>query len=219
MIPRPILKLILPTFHTRLLAAAVLALLTACAPNPSMIATLTLLPGTPTPRPPTPWPSITPRIRAATATLAPAKCPTSSYDTAAPEDPSQMIGRAYDLDRLPEEFSEPESGLFADDPLYRWVRVRWQGRSVYWIDHQICVDTFSRAHREVVDVLALPRLDPALGEIETRACARHGEDLPGVIAYGMLNEDQTLNIQGAYAIGEQFMPIDAGDLTCKAGEE
>lgn len=205
-----------------LLAAISPAFLAACAPNPSIIATLTLLPGTPTPRRPTPWPTITPRLPAGETAIPPAKCPPFTYETAAPEDPSQMVGLHYDIDRLPAAFSEPESAEFfgpqPEQRAYRWVRVRWQGRAVYWIDRQVCLDEDARPHWEVVDVLALPRLDAAMGEVETRACTAGDETSAGIIAYGFIDEQKELRIQAAYEIGPQFIPIDAAGVLCTPQE-
>jgi hypothetical protein len=104
--------------------------------------------------------------------------------------------------------------------------VRWQGRSLYWIDHQICQDTARRPFYEVIDALSLPRLDPARGEIETRSCLSDNQPLENVIAFGMLDTDQpeakTLNVQAAWIIESvsgappAFSVLNTGELECKA---
>ena len=201
-----------------------------------MVATLTMLPGTPTPRPPTPWPSRTPR---ATNTFArvpgfsptdtpipPEACPTGSVDTAAPEDPSQLPGRHYDLARLPDAFELQDTGILAEPAGYSWVHVTWQGRSLFWTQKEVCQDDSDKSYWEVADVLALPRLEAQRGEAMSTQCFIGDKSAPLVVAYGIYDPTQPaepqpgglrgwpLRIQAAYEIGGQFRPLNPSGLNC-----
>lgn len=216
-------------FAVLLLAVALFAL-QGCAPSSSMIATLTMLPGTPTPTRAIPLPTRTPRptntiapVRAATA---PQDCPAGSYDTSAPADPSLLPGRSYNLRNLPAGYELVDSGPLEDPSGAKWVEVRWEGRSLFWIQKVVCQDGQGRPYSQIVDALALPRLDPQAGEAHTRECYAGSRRLPYALAFGVFDpgappetladgaRGRPLNVQSAWEIGEQFTPLDTAGLTC-----
>lgn len=226
-------KLILPLF------LIFTFLLSSCAPNQAMVATLTMLPGTPTPKPPTPWPTRPPRAtntlapvntRLATDTPTPAVCAPGSVDSAAPDDPSQLPGRRYDLKNLPKEFTMQAAGKVGDTG-YQWVQVKWQGRSLFWTQKQVCVDTYGVPGWEIVDVLALPRLDAKMGEAMTTRCFQGDQPVALAVAYGIYDPNQPasdqkgnlrgwpLQIQAAWEIQPNFTPLSLNGLSCVVVEK
>jgi hypothetical protein len=219
-----------------LLAAAI----TACAPPGSMVATLTMLPGTPTIDASERFPTRTPRATqtpiarsgsasqpTAASTISPADCPAGTFDSAPPEDPSRMVGLSYDPKNLPETFELVEQGQI-DNGSHRWVYARWQNRSLLWIDRLACRNITGEPHWVVADVLALPRLQREAGEAETRLCFTGQERLPNAIAYGFFDPNaepqevgdgrrgRPMEIQAAWLIGRSFEALELKTLRCYA---
>lgn len=209
--------------------------LPACAPSSAMIATLTMLPGTPTATriirlaTPTPRPTNTlapVNNQLATKTpIPPEDCPAGIYDSAAPGDPSQLAGRSYDLQNLPAGYQLEASGSLVEGET-AWAAVRWEGRSLYWIQHLVCRDARRNPRWEIIDALALPRLDPQSGEALTPLCAYGMRRLPNAVAYGIYDPDQPaeivdgetrgwpVQVQAAWEMTDSFVPLDLRGLTC-----
>ena len=224
----------------RLLILVLLAVISAaCAPPQSMVATLTMLPGSPTPPPPDPYPTRTPRFTptatrpaptgqpTAMNTISPADCPAGEFAFRAPEDPSLMIGLSFDPANLPEAFALQDQGLLSNGD-YRWMWVRWQNRSLFWIDRMVCRTTTGRPHWVVVDTLALPRLSRESYEAESRLCFLDERRIPNAVAYGFFDPNaeveqladgrrgRPVEVQAAWEIGRSFTPLDLSDLRCYA---
>lgn len=231
----------------------------ACAPSASIIATLTMLPGTFTPIPPTRGPTNTPyptythspfegytpeQTRTPTPSPSPSlipasACPPFAIDSAPPDDPSQMVDRHYDLAHLPDAFTNARSGML-ENPSYAWVQVRWQGRSLYWIERIACRNAVGTAFWQITDALALPRLDPKLGEAETTLCASGGTTQGGTtqggttiryaVAYGLYDPSKPagpvigtrrgwpVQVQAAWVMKERFVPLDMHNVVCMVEE-
>lgn len=225
----------IPLFALTILAIA----LSACAPDDALIATLTRLPATdtvvwPTRNPsqvarPTRTPTPTPAGTRTATPIPPSECPPFVLDSALPEDASQFPGRHYNLRKLPEGLEIQDSGSIrtAGDTgtQFSWARLTWRGRGLYWIQKQVCRDIIGQEYWEIVDVLALPRLDPASGEAETRVCflGQQAEEL--VVAYGIYNPSAEavdvngvrgwpVQVQSAWKMGESFSFLDTRDLVC-----
>jgi hypothetical protein len=199
-----------------------------------------MLPGTPTPtriirlatRTPRPTNTLAP-VRGSLATQTPIpteKCPAGLYDLSLPADPSQLPGRSYNLKDLPEGYQLVDSGPLDSGPMadadYAWVEVRWQGRSLYWIQRLVCRDEHNAAYWEIVDALALPRLDPQSGEAQTQQCFYGTQPVAGALAYGMYDPSQPtqtlegeasgwpVQVQAAWEMNEGFSPLDVRGLSC-----
>lgn len=221
---------------TLLLLAALAA---GCAPPTSMVATLTMLPGTPTlPRrthAPTRTPQVTPTLETPQPATeeplyVPANCPAGEISVAPPEDVSRMVGSSYDPEHLPDAFDLQSVDLL-DNGRHRWVWVRWQGRSLYWIDKLVCRNVAGAPHWVIIDALELPRLDPALNEAETNLCYTGKKQLPNAVAYGIYDpaepvetlpgryRGRLLEVHAAWQVTAQaFTPLDGPSLNCYVEE-
>lgn len=237
-------------FSVLLAAALMMSLVSAaCAPSASIIATLTMLPGTFTPIPPTRAPTNTPYPtythspfegytpeQTSTPTPSPSPslipasaCPPFAIDSAPPDDPSQMVDRHYDLNHLPSAFSNARSGML-EDPAYAWVQVKWQNRSLYWIERLACRNAQGTPFWDITDALALPRLDTKLGEAETTLCASGGTPIQYVVAYGIYDSSKPasavigtrrgwpVEVQAVWVMKDRFVPLDLKTVVCMVEE-
>lgn len=201
----PFIQLVSLIFACILLSVS----LATCAPAPQMAATLTLLPGTFTPLPPTPRPTSTraatptagsllgtaspnqtPQARKTSAAQTSSNC-TIAYDRFLPssDTPASFIGRHYDTQHLPAGLQLSGSGLLESNE-YSWTHLRWENRDLYFVSKMICRDKMGKAYYEVADALLLPPLDTQAHEVVTDMCFQNDQGVPFAIAYGSYDPTQ-----------------------------
>jgi hypothetical protein len=202
------------SFHTGsipLILILWLALSSACAPAPGMAATLTMLPGTFTPRPNTPVPTITShptntvapiprelpfrqRTMEANATpsaleflpqLTPGRCGFKVAETALPQTMEGFTGQRYNLDQLPEGMTLVDGGMLSDRKT-AWLHLTLQGRHLFWLMNDLCASDQKQTQGLVKDSLALPELDAQTSLAIFPTCTLDGEAMNNIIGYGSL---------------------------------
>ena len=195
----------------RLLATLLLLALSgaACAPPVGMSATLTMLPGTFTPLPPTRAPTRTPDL-SATPTLTQTPTPTGAIPSATPRsagsapacplptpDPGQplpstpagFVGQHYDPNALPNGLTWVASGTLMSAN-YSYAHVRWQGKDLFWIQKLACQNPSGHEDWEITSALALPALNAQAHQVISNACFRGSTQVPFAIAYGTYDPSQ-----------------------------